>query len=383
MVAASAITVVKNIIHRERKVCLVKKAILLICPFIVSWGLENAISMKNEATYGIYGVTDSKGTNFSKALDLMYSIDCDTELQRVSITRDKLERLYEASPTLAGIRGKLDNQVSAWTTLNRDTGSGEIEGTLFYWALRAAVAESGYYTDGRLAEAFYGKVYDELAKEVEDGILNKGNSMPSIFMQPWKKGYGSLLFQQMINANTFIVTYEDVVTYGLDMPDYGETDSDREEMAEFCHSNIIYKEDALNDPHYLNSVDFKVGIINSFTQIWALIHPALWITALIRLIYLSIQGIRRCFYQNYEWLDKIIITWGLLLTYLVIIAGVSYVEISDYAAINYKYLSPAYPVIGIVEGIILFNDMDILIMTLKEKRRIKRNGTDNSNALPK
>lgn len=369
VVAIIIIMIRKMLVNKVNNKILLLSVILLVLPFFMAHILGAGISKQNESHYGVYCVTDSKNTNFARCYNLLISIEDNTDIQRVYMSKSKRDAIYEYSPTLRGIT-LLENQIAAWSSYARNNAYGdygEIEGTYFYWALRDAVSRDGYYDSGERSEQFYGKVYDELSEAVEDGKLKTIRTMPSIFMMPWRDGYFSLLVNEMINSVNFIYSFEELNVFGSDMPNANASDQEMIEVAQFCHGYTINSV-TLSDKKYISEIDKKVAVIRFVIKIYQVFNPLLFWASIILGVVWCVSLILEIGRKRYSELDIFVVVVGIIFSFLLIVGGVSYIEISDYQAIFYTYLAPAYLLLIIAEVVLMFKGMNAVVKLMHGRK---------------
>lgn len=223
MVVASISAIIKWIVGnidnvrdniKQVIVCAVIRGLIVAIPFVCLWGTSSIIKRKNNEYYGIDVVTDTSGTNFARVMNLLYAIEDDYEQPYVSVSYEKLQKLYEVSPTFATVKNELNYGYLEGDICDRNVGDQELEDGWFYWVLRASVARAGYYKDANTSEMFYGKVADELQQAIDDGKLSCRATMPSSLMSPWKEGYLENLVSTLFVANDYVISYQDIMSVG-------------------------------------------------------------------------------------------------------------------------------------------------------------------------
>lgn len=231
----------KNGIKQYRKN--IKTAIVLAIPFIMMFGVTTIISTINYAVYGIYTVTDTSGTYFAKVIKTMYSVDDDVDVPCVSVSRDKLRKLYEVSPTLASIQDTIEERMNYWEGNGHIPGDGEVEDGFFYWGLRQAVEWTGYYESAEKSETFYKSVYEEIEAALNDGTLNRRTTMPSALMSPWRSYYGEQLFEAVKTANKYVYSFDGLGIGGSNIVSSGVSDAAVENFEIVTSERAIYPDD--------------------------------------------------------------------------------------------------------------------------------------------
>ncbi len=167
---------------------LAQKGLIATMPLITLFLSIQAISALNWHYYGVYTTNELNGTNFSKAFTSILEVQPESYPESCSVTRATLKKLYEASPSMAEI-GKIiehncengGNEVKT----GRDITDDEIEDGYMVWALRDAASQVGYYKDAQTANAFWGRVYDEIQAAFNAGLLKKRSAFPARTYHPW------------------------------------------------------------------------------------------------------------------------------------------------------------------------------------------------------
>lgn len=106
------ILLIINIIKNKRKI--ISNIIAVIIPLVFMIVIITYIKLINQATYGVFAYNELYDTNFSNALKAIYSVDVHDNIEYVSVSQKKLEKLYEISPSLNSIKENLDDAVDSW-----------------------------------------------------------------------------------------------------------------------------------------------------------------------------------------------------------------------------------------------------------------------------
>ena len=211
MIVFIFIMVFGYIITNKKKTS-IPKLIFMVLPLIILFLGNTAIKLVNYKYYGVYTRVDEEGTPFAECMKTLYSVKNDDEIEYVTMSRAKLDKIYEVSPTLASIKDNIDLHIGIFEQSDRKPGDNEVEDGWFWWVLRFAVNDAGYYKDAKTADEFYQKVIDEINKAFDEGKLEKQSTMPSALMSPWKKGYTGKLFKTMLEVVAYTNTYDKVET---------------------------------------------------------------------------------------------------------------------------------------------------------------------------
>lgn len=418
-------------INNKKYIFNLKKYLVVLLPIIILCSSTITISYINYKKYGIFTTNEINNSNFTLALKTIYSIKETENIQYVSVSRDKLNRLYKVSPTLNSIRGFLDNYMNIWTKEDRNKDDLEVENGWFLWALRDAVSEAGYYENANVANEFYLKINNEINEAIKTGKLETVTSMPSALMTPWRKEYASQLLKESFNILKYVVSYEDIETKilistgseesialfeiasnnkalypntNIDIKGLYKSDDSEYDMSIVDGDNKLYTysckfdcnfefnipDDSVagyyllstandqNDKILLNGKIFKEGNfilsdysayntqnyyikvisyytarLNFISKIYKTIGPYIFIISFISYIYLII-------FKMKEYFDNILISTGIIGSFLVLTAGVGYNHITSCNSINTLYLSGGYSLILAFECITILSIVKII-----------------------
>lgn len=190
----------------------INNIILFMMPFIMLIVTNSLISTINYIEYGIYTTNELNNSEFKSAIKSIYSVKNGKNIKYVSVTREKLNKLYEMSPTLNSIKDQVEDRMDAWSKVDRNATDGEVEDGWFFWALRDAVDKAGYYKDAKTANNFYRKVSNEIDEYIKKNNIDTISTMPSALMSPWRDGYSNELLKTSFKIMHYIVTFDEVIT---------------------------------------------------------------------------------------------------------------------------------------------------------------------------
>lgn len=226
---------------RFRKKEFYLRVLLIILPLFGVFAAGKAIGLLNQHYYGTSVVNELNDGAFAKMMKTIYSIDDEQELKQTSVSRSKLLKLYENSPSLAQIRPQMDGQLAAWCGDEEYSKVWEVKDGWFFWILRDAMADAGYYESPQKMSGFCKAVTAELTAAVEAGSLSVRPVMPSAMMSPWRKGYLPETFAAMRELHRFANSYEGLHTMAAYSVDDGAAGIGRFEKITgnkaFCYEN--------------------------------------------------------------------------------------------------------------------------------------------------
>jgi hypothetical protein len=169
--------------------------------------------------------------------------------------------------------------------------------------------------------------------------------MPSALMSPWRSEYLQEYPVAILKTAYYIVNYKEVHTNVLTSIDDGQNGI---RLFEKITGNVA------NYPSEdQETIDLlKAALLNSITSIYTLTGMILFLAAGIAYLRISWLLLRKKRGENrFEiWL----LMTAIALSILVLILGVAYTDISAYVAISYWYLTGAYPLMIVFEGLGIF-----------------------------
>lgn len=353
----------------------VQYIIILLLPFLALPACRLPITLINGVVYNSW--TDNELTHgaFPKVMNALYAIDMEEPTPYTSISREKIEKVYEISPTLASIQDSLDAVMDLYAAqsgrIEENKKYGNVENGWFFWALRDAVQLEGYYKDGRTADRFYQAIHNEIEIAFKNGKLRQQATMPSALMPPWQSGMLSSLLSTIAQADAYVSSENELFLLDRIAVDDGSDGIARFEWitgrrAVQTVSSIdsyIYSDSSA----YIDS-NFSYSFFNSLAGIFRIISmPLASIGKICSLILLLLFFIKKQ-KQNASILLMLSgIAGGLLCLY----AGVAYNELRSCSSIAYMYLCGAYPlaqvfsvlaIIAVVQTLIAFKTINLIKM---------------------
>ena len=99
---------------------------------------------------------------------MMYSIKDREPVPRVSVTGEKLERMYACSPSLAMIRPELEENLEYYAGIDSNPHDGDVEDGWMIWALKKAAFTNGAADTLPKSQAYWLRVCRELQAELAE-----------------------------------------------------------------------------------------------------------------------------------------------------------------------------------------------------------------------
>ena len=146
--------------------------VLVAIPLGAALALGVVVSTVNGVRYGLWHTNQLAATNFVRAYTCLQSIRPDRPIRFVPVTRDARQKAYAVSPAFRELQPIFDgpDEPRYVVESKRWLGHpGEVGAGWFYWALIDAAATAGHFETARDAEAFFGRIADEIAAALKDG----------------------------------------------------------------------------------------------------------------------------------------------------------------------------------------------------------------------
>ncbi|MGN0299263.1 MAG: hypothetical protein ACI4C1_08810 [Lachnospiraceae bacterium] len=317
-----------------------KKMFFIILPFCSLTICSFGISRINAKVYGVPIVNEFSEGAFPRALQSIMSADTGDELpQYVSVTKEKLEHLYQYSDALAELSPYFDQIWDFWSSVGRHPEGGEVEDGWFLWCFREAAAMAGYHNTLQSSQNFYTQVYEELNTAIQNGELQQGIKMPSALMPPLHDGYIESLFPTMLEALGFVFSYTNC---DIDLIDSQLSSEELNNRFEEMTNNLLVHTELCTDQE-MNCYAHTVSLLNHISYAYKFLGSIFTILGHIAFFYMIICFIINKELRTEEQAAKLLVLIAIYLSLFVLIAGISYNEIASCQTITVGYLSAAYP----------------------------------------
>ncbi|WP_158413156.1 hypothetical protein [Baaleninema simplex] len=157
--------------------------------------VTSTFAFANYLQYGIYNTYDLKAPGLTAAYSSLRRVSPERHRPQIAIPRETREEIYAVSPSFERLQDSLEiesdrgwRQVSCEMGICEDYAAG-----VFFWALRDAVEEEGYYQSAPETEAFYEQIALEIETACDRDLLrcksrNIASFVPSLswdILQPW------------------------------------------------------------------------------------------------------------------------------------------------------------------------------------------------------
>ncbi|MBE9042524.1 hypothetical protein IQ235_17275 [Oscillatoriales cyanobacterium LEGE 11467] len=150
---------------------------LVVAPVIFA---TSSICLLNYFNYGLYITNDLTAPGFKAAYAQIVRVNSDRFRRWVPVPQETRRQLYEVSPSFQQLSSFLETEKGqAWFALTcneRVNICDDYMGGVFLWALRDAVADSGYYQSAKETDRFYREIAEEIKIACEDDRLKCARS---------------------------------------------------------------------------------------------------------------------------------------------------------------------------------------------------------------
>jgi hypothetical protein len=146
--------------------------VLVAVPLGAAIALGAVISTANGLRYGLWHTDQMTATNYVRAYSSLQAIRPDRPIRFIPVTRDARQKAYAVSPAFRELQPFFEGPREPWylAESKRWLGlPGEIGAGWYYWALVDAAAAAGHFKTAPAAEAFFGRIADEITAAVKDG----------------------------------------------------------------------------------------------------------------------------------------------------------------------------------------------------------------------
>lgn len=339
-VAAAAIVTVIAIV--KQKINLKQKLVrcaALVLPFVILAGTLLGWMGMNQQYYGRFVLDDFQSGEFADAYGAMTRIDHTNWDPQVAVPREVIDKLYEEVPQFAELQPWLDSKrfLSKYT---RDDG--EYTSGAFYWALREAAGEAGYYDTPQKAQQYFSLLADKINLLCDTGVLAAGPARSSV-SPPIRTEYVVPVLQEMAHEIVFCATFQQCSPYSM------RTIAAYEEkvlpMEQFLHEDALMAARENSDlPYYSPIEEMSFFLLEAVRVVYSVLLPLALLAAAAWLI----LGAKKAFKSLKEASFTPFLTWmicvGVLCCILLRAAMIAFVDVSSFAIGTYvMYLASIHP----------------------------------------
>ena len=189
------------------------KVVTILLPLLLPIVAIQAVSMTNLAYYGVYAIVEFKTPEFKAAYGALTRVRPVEHKPQVPVSKEARLRIYQQSATFGELqpffeRDKFWN-FPAVGLENHPSGSNEIGGGWFMWALRDAAAEAGYFRSGPQATSFFQRLANEVNTACQEQRLGCLAERASL-MPPWRSEYLVPVIEKIMFGFGMLATFSRV-----------------------------------------------------------------------------------------------------------------------------------------------------------------------------
>ena len=360
VVVAGIVILFGRLRENRKRAAVICSVILFLTPFALLLGGNAVISAVNGQYYGL-PVRNEASSEFGKLMRTIYSIKNRENHEYVSISAEKLQRMYAVSPTLRQIEPEMTrllDQVDSGT--DRVPGDGEVEDGWFFWCIRRALENSKLAPTLPEAEAFYRQVNLEL----EEAIRNPENgfetqwTMPSALMSPWREEYAGKILPMMADAFGYLISYTEVSAIPREQKP--------EEAGMISLFEGITGDAAIySDTHLYSYRQLYIQRADFIASVYRAVNPIAAIASAVLFLALVVATLVRKTKESAPW---ILVAAGIVLSIVVLVAGTSYTDMTAFPAIRYDYLAGGYALMLAFEWMVILLFAEKLGEAIKNRR---------------
>ena len=305
------------IIYKLYKNFKIKTVLQLSIPILVTIILLNIVCYINYKNYGVYTYNEITNSAFKNAYIKILQIKDDEKKDKIAIPKSTLYRLSENSKLFNLPKEFIDKKYRQLSG-----GTDEIYNGNIVWYLRYWIYQKNDIKTGEQANKYWKELANEIDNLFKEGKLEKEWVIPSTKLNTPTQNEIQELPQNLKNTIVYTTTYQNVKTFSrIDLEKNGEYD---EEVNAF---KISYK-DYHNAENIIENNPLEYEIIRNIYKYFTIIFSIITLVIYIK---------------NIKIKDKInLILHIIVLTYLVIICGVTYTHTTAHDAIRYCYLGNIY-----------------------------------------
>lgn len=307
---------------------------LMITPFLILTVSILCVSTINFFYYKTFTTVEFKSNSFVEAYGALSRINHSKWKPYVPLPKEARERVYPLSPAFKELEPYLEGEVgNSWENAS---GSEEILGGWFMWALRDAVAHAGYYKDGATSKEYYSRLASEVNLACDENRIECIPGQRKSMNPPWNENYLTPFAQNLKKALFYTLNFSGFSPYSS--PSGGNSqlmilfqDLTMENI------NPMPGEPALPNQTYMDG--YKVQILNSIGTLYIKITPILFTVSLLLMIVKTFKDLKKK-----QLSESLIIMLGLLGLLASRIFLIAFIHTTSFSAINLLYLSPAHVV---------------------------------------
>ena len=324
--------------HRPKD-WILRLGILLLVPTIFIDVLI-IFSLINWTKYGIFATNELKHRSFLSAYGALSRVESGKWNQYIPVSKETREEIYLVSPSFAKLKPFLEGDIGrAWALNSQEVTKKpdsdlEIAGGWFVFALRDAVAASGFHKNGYLAMKYYERLSQEINAACDKGLL-KCAKKRSTLIPRWRSEYYRPLFINFKDTFLALINFGGVSINQVSSEGLPESlnlfkSVTREELAPSAYENTMGQ-------NKISKLDkFKSDVLFVIIRIYQILVPKIFVISFLVYIYSILNSILTRKFNFLTLLNTAVLASCILFTLIL-----SVVSVAWFPAICITYLSPA------------------------------------------
>lgn len=351
--AISLVLLLFRYIKRERSRGFIFLFIFLfLIPFLSVFISGSIIARENKQHYGRSVVNDYTSSDFTGAYGALTRISDANRPITVPVSKAMRQQAYNISPLFRTLKNCLEGGQGGCRNFE---GVGQYnipdyEGGWFFWALRLAAQKAGYYKNAQTAESFYEKLAIQINTACDRGKIKCLTQHRSTLAPVLEKRDIKPTINNFKVASLFIYELKsppqeegivDIHNIHVGPIGYDNYSRDKEATADFLQ--LKYRKDQMTTWAHRKRV-----VVTKITTIYV------WINKLFLPLAVAILIGWTWFLRTYKkhW-PVLVIGWVLLLTIILRLGMLAFIQSTAFHAVNSLYLGSCYPLMFLLEGLMV------------------------------
>lgn len=358
LVIITLVTIIPNFLN--------KKILLYLIPIFITLILANIVCLLNYKYYGVYTLNEYFGKAFKAAYGALLRVEPEEEIQRVPITRETMQRLYELSPKFAELEEYLEGEIGDGWRSEGIVIEGELSGSYVQWALMDAVSAAGYYETAEKAEQYYMELADEINQLCDEGIIESRSG----------KIVSNTCYYTLWDLIRVITKMPEIIKFQYSLEDVSmQVDNDSNNNIDFMDEVILFEkmtnQSAYKSEYYSEGSNYiRLRIIEFIEKIYEYVNPYIFYISIIAAIIFVISNIKKI----KEVYEEIIILLSIAILYASRIYLITFTREMMFEEIfTVQYLSSIYSIqflFGIISILLLIRDFRRKYIIKKNNKKI-------------
>lgn len=318
------------------------RILCLLLPFAILAGSVLGWKSMNLKYYGVFEVSDFTTGAFADAYGAITRIKHENWRPKVAVPKDVRQKLYNTVPAFKELEPVLESDFYLGRYAGDDYSSGS-----FYWALREAAAELGYYDNAIKAEEYFAAMADEINALCDSGVLPADGKKRSGVNPPIKAAYVAPVLKEGFSSLWFCATFKQCDPRSMYSPGGNDAEYYNDilrPMEEFLKEKAltVTKENSA-EPYFSPKQRMAFLAFDVIRALYAVLLPAAFMLSLIWLVW---QAARMA--KNSELRKKEGMVWlvclGILLCILLRAFMIAFVTVSSFEIGTFvMYLASIHP----------------------------------------